>query len=650
MLAESKLPCQSRRKVPAVIAKSTRPRRLSALFGLLTLVVSTGVASADDQPLRSAFPQDDFVVREEMVPMRDGIKLYTLILTPRNGSGNLPVILKRTPYDASGALGGRISSNLDVTLGSEYLGDDYIYVFQDVRGRFSSEGEYFMYRVPRGAFNRTETDETTDAWDAVDWIVNNIRSNGKVGIWGNSYPGWLALAAARDPHPALAAAVPLNPVVDVWKADDWFHWGAFRGYYAFDFIYVMETAMDSYEYYPYETPDMYTWLLNKGAMATALGPLLDDRHEMWARIVENPSYGPYWKDVAADQWFDNPSRIVPTLHVHSVWDQEDIYGSPAAFAAMERHDPNNDLNYFVLGPWRHGQHFYDGSHLGDITFDQDTGKWYREEILKPFLRRYLHGDEDVDLAPVMAFETGKNRWRAFEQWPPAGENTRLYLRDDGGLAFNAPAGDSGSTEFISDPEHPVPFAPRPNWPVETEIEGSSDKWRQWLVEDQRFVDGRPDVATWVSEPLEEAMTIRGAVTAHLFAETTGTDADWVVKLIDVYPDDAAGGVMSGYQLMISGDIFRGRYREDLTEAQPITAGEALEYTMPLPHINHTILPGHRLMIQVQSSWFPLYDRNPQTFVPSIMTAPDEAYEKQRHRIHHNADRATFIEFRIDGAK
>ena len=349
--------------------------RFKSLFVWLCLATASGnLVAADEQGLRDAFPHDDFVVTEEMVEMRDGVKLYTLILTPKESAAALPVILKRTPYDASGALGGRVSARLDVKLGNQFLGHDYIYVFQDIRGRFSSEGDYFMYRAPKGAFNKTNTDETTDAWDTIEWIVNNIPSNGKVGVWGNSYPGWLTLAALRDPHPALAAAVPLNPVVDVWKADDWFHWGAFRAHYAFDFIYYMETKTDEYIMYPYETPDMYSWMMGKGAAGDGIGKLLDERHEMWTRIVENPSYGPYWRDVAADQWFDKPSRMVPTLHVHSFWDQEDIYGSPAAYEALEKHDSDNDKNFFVAGPWRHGQHFRDGSQLGDIGFDQDTAK------------------------------------------------------------------------------------------------------------------------------------------------------------------------------------------------------------------------------------------------------------------------------------
>jgi putative CocE/NonD family hydrolase len=368
---------------------------------------------------------------------------------------------------------------------------------------------------------------------------------------------------------------------------------------------------------------------------------------MWKRITENPAYGPYWKDVAADQWFDQPPRLVPALHVHGFWDQEDIYGAPAVYAALEKHDADNDKNFFVAGPWYHGQHFSDGSHLGDIKFDQDTAMRFRQDVLMPFLRRYLHDDFDAAIAPVTVFETGANRWRNFNQWPPAGEQVRLYLQSGGGLSFDVPVADSGSTDFISDPANPVPFAPRPNWAGDYGNPLAIAKWRGWLVQDQRFVDGRPDVLTWVSEPLDHPVTIRGAVTAHLFAETSGSDADWVVKLIDVHPDDAPDFPMSGYQLMVSGDIFRGRYREDYSEAKQVKSDEVLEYTIPLPQVNHTIQAGHRLMVQIQSTWFPLYDRNPQTFVPNIMIAPEEAYKAQRHGVHHSAGRATYIAIQID---
>jgi hypothetical protein len=615
--------------------------------GILVAGLLTTRTQSQQPPLREAHPRDDFSVREEMVPMRDGVKLYTLILTPKNASGSLPVLLERTPYDASRALG-TSTTRLSVTLGAKDLGGGFILAVQDLRGRFRSEGDYAMYRVPRGQFNASQTDETTDAWDTIDWLVKHVpANNGKVGVWGTSYPGWLTLAALREPHPALAAAVPFNPVVDVWKADDWFHWGAFRAAYSFDFIYAMETRKGTFSPYPYETRDMFSWFLAQGN-ASALGSLLDGRHEMWKRLMEFPAYGPYWRDCAADRWFDAPARTVPTLHVHGLWDQEDIYGSPAAYAALERHDRGNDRNYFVAGPWYHGQHFDDGSRLGAVRFDEDTAKRFRQDVLVPFLRKFLRGEDVTALSPVTVFETGTNRWRRFDQWPPASEKRELYLAQGGKLGWAAPSGTGSFTEFVSDPAKPVPNAPRPHWGFNYDVPESISAWRRWLVEDQRFVDGRPDVATWVSEPLEESLTIRGPVTATLHAETTGTDADWVVKLIDVYPDeDVPPHEMSGYQLMVSGDIFRGRYRESLESPRPIAANQALAYTMALPVVNHTFRRGHRLMVQVQSTWFPLYDRNPQTFVPSIMAAPPSAYVAQRHRVHHGPQHATRLELSVD---
>ncbi|RLD69549.1 MAG: glutaryl-7-ACA acylase [Bacteroidetes bacterium] len=584
----------------------------------------------------------NFTIREEMIPMRDGIRLYTLILSPKDTAIPLPVLLLRTPYNAERAAGDRSDPSLEAVLGTRFMGPDYIYVFQDIRGRFRSEGDYFMYRAPRGPFNQTNTDETTDAWDGIDWLVKKLSTNGRVGIWGTSYPGWLTLAAMRDPHPALAAAVPFNPVVDAWKADDWFHWGAFRGAYAFDFIYDMETRTDTSSKFPYDQNELYSWLLPRGALGTSLGAHLDERHEMWEWLMKFPAYGPYWKEVAADQWFESPERLVPALHVHGFWDQEDIYGSPAAYAALERLDTNNDINYFSAGPWYHGQHFEDGTVLGQLQFGENTAMHFREEVLAPFLRHFLHEGESELPAPVTVFETGTNHWLTFESWPPPVEEMQFYLQTDGKLSFTPPDEEDTFTAYLSDPKHPVPFKPRPIWNFDYTNPPAIKAWQRWLVEDQRFVDGRPDVVTWVSEPLTEALTVRGPVMARLFAETTGSDADWVVKLIDVYAGVEEDFVMSGFQLMISGDILRGRYRENFEQAAPITPDTPLEYRIPLPQVNHTFLPGHRIMVQVQSTWFPLYDLNPQTFVPSIMTAPDSTYKAQRHRIHHSASYPTAI--------
>lgn len=620
------------------------------LPALAAAVLLAGAAVQAQTPLRESHVRDNYTVREEMIPMRDGVKLYTVILTPKGSTEKLPLLIERTPYDATRILGGRATTRIGIALGPKYLGDGFIYVAQDIRGRFKSEGEYAMYRVPRGQFNRTQTDETTDAWDTIDWLVKNTTNNGRAGVWGTSYPGWLTLAAMRDPHPALAAAVPFNPVVDVWKADDWFHWGAFRPVYAFEFIYSMESQKGASSPYPYETRDIYKWMLGLGAAGTGLGSRLDGRHEMWKRLMENPAYGPYWRDCAADRWFDAPSRLVPTLHVHGFWDQEDIYGSPAVYAAIEKHDRANDKNFFTAGPWYHGQHFADGSHLGAIQFDEDTANRFRQDVLGPFLRKFLRGENVAAPSQVTVFETGTNRWRKFDQWPLKGEQKELYLHAGGKVSFDKPAAGEAVTEYVSDPAKPVPHSPRPQFGYDYDVPHIIDAWRRWLVEDQRFADGRPDVATWESEPLKEPLTLRGPVTVKLFAETTGTDADWVVKLIDAYPDEHGNYQMSGYELMISGDILRGRYRESYEEAKPLAANQALEYTIHLPHVNHTLLKGHRLMVQVQSTWFPLYDRNPQTFVPSIMFAPDAAYKAQRHRIHHSAKYPTRISVVADTAK
>ena len=630
--------------------KNFKSSRTILISFILTSVFILHEEALAQNSLRESVRHDDFEIQEEMVPMRDGTRLYTLILIPKKSKKPLPILIERTPYNATRVLGDRPTSRLTVMLGHSFMGNDYIYVIQDIRGRFNSEGDFAMYRVPRGAFNKTETDETTDAWDTVDWLVKNIPSNGRVGIWGTSYPGWLTLAAMRDPHPALAAAVPLNPVVDVWKADDWFHWGAFRGTYAFSFIYEMETRTDKFTPYSFENQDMYAWMLKQGAVGTSLGPRLDDRHEMWWRLMEFPSYGPYWREVAADLWFDSLPRLVPTLHVHGFWDQEDIYGAPAVYEALERHDKANEINFFAAGPWYHGQHFEDGSSLGALDFDENTAKRFRQDVLLRFFRRYLHEDQVEPPAPVTVFETGTNQWRSFDKWPPTEEQISIYLQPEGGIAYTPPVIDLSVTEYISDPAKPVPYEPRPNWGIEYSNPPAIAEWRRWLVEDQRFVDGRPDVATWVSEPLEEPLTVRGPVIAQLFAETTGTDADWVVKLIDVYPDDDPTFEMSGFQLMVSADIFRGRYRQYYDDPRPLVPDQVLAYEIPLPHLNHTFLPGHRLMVQIQSTWFPLYDRNPQTFVPTIMSAPPDAYKAQRHRIHHNSKYATYLRLYVENTK
>lgn len=622
--------------------------RAITLAGLLAVGLAGHGFADEAEPLRRAMPLDDFVLREEMIPMRDGTRLYTIVMIPKDRSGDLPILMFRTPYDSTFVMRGRQSTRLGVNLRSMYMGPDYIYVGQDVRGRFRSEGDYRMFQGPRGPMNPAPTDHTTDTWDTIEWLVNNVDgNNGRVGVWGTSYPGWLTLAALRDPHPALAAAVPFNPVGDLWKADDFFHWGAFRVLFAFGFSYAIETDHDKRLQYPYENIDAYEWLLKLGSVGKGLSPRLGEQHEMWRQIVDHPAYGPPWSASASDQWFDGSARLVPTLHVHGFWDQEDIYGSPAAYKTLEKYDRQNDRNYFVAGPWHHGQHFAQGDRLGPIDFDESTGVRFRENVLKPFLREHLHGDKGVEIAPVTVFETGTNRWRRFNAWPPPGKSVELHLQPGGGIAFRKPSARASSTEFVSDPAKPVPYEPRPNWPWYRDVPEAMEEWRTWQVQDQRFVDGRPDVATWISAPLNGAVTVRGPITAHLSAETTGTDADWVVKLIDVYPEETQDFVSSGYQLMISGEILRGRYRSGFDQPQPLEPDRILDYTIQMPHVDHSFRPGHRIMVQIQSTWFPLYDRNPQTYVENIMYAPDEAYKAQRHRIHHSKEHPTYLRFRTD---
>lgn len=615
---------------------------------LVVLFTACGIGFSEESRLRDQFPHDDFTLREVMIPMRDGVSLYTIIMTPKNAAERLPILMYRTPYDSTFVMRGRTSTRLGSNLQGMFLGNDYIYVGQDVRGRFKSEGDYQMFRPPRGPLNRTDTDHTTDTWDTIEWLTANVaNNNGRVGLWGTSYPGWLTLAGIKEPHPALSAAVPFNPVGDLWKGDDFFHWGAFRVLFAFGFSYAIETSNDQRLQYPYENVDAYEWLLELGSVGSALTDRLGKQNGMWQQIVSNPAYGEVWRESAASEWFDAPNRLVPTLHVHGLWDQEDIYGAPAAYLALERHDHNNDMNFFVAGPWYHGQHFGTGDRIGRISFDESSAVRFRQQVLKPFLRKYLHETDEQDVAPVTVFETGSNRWRKFDSWPPRGKKVRLFLQPNGGLGFGEPDVANSRTTFISDPAKPVPYEPRPNWPWYRDVEQSKEEWRSWQLQDQRFVDGRPDVVTWVTEPLDENLTVRGPVTAHLKAETTGTDADWIVKLIDVYPEETAGFVDSGYQLMVSGEIFRGRYRSSLEKPAPIVPNKVLDYQIPMPHVNHTFKKGHRVMVHIQSTWFPLYDRNPQTFVKNIMFAPQEAYRTQQHAIHHGGENATYLEFRID---
>jgi len=567
------------------------------------------------------------------------------------------MLLTRTPYSASAQTSQAASSHLGPILEGYDNPTDviveggYIRVVQDIRGKYGSEGDYVMTRPLHGPLNPTPVDESTDTYDTIDWLVKNVpESNGKVGILGISYDGFLPLMALVNPHPALKVAVPMNPMVDGWMGDDWFHYGAFRQQ-NLPYIYEQEGTRDNTAKWWFSHHDDYDEFMAAGS-AGELGRQHGlEQVGFWRKILEHPSYDSWWQQQAMDRILAAQPLKVPTMLVDSLWDQEDIYGALAVYKAIKPKDKNNDMVYLVMGPWHHGQEIGDGSSLGALKFNSDTGLYFREHILRPFLDRYLKGNVATpDIAPVTAFETGTNHWERLPAWP-AGcardcqiQPAPLYLQTGLKLGFAAPQSGAPYDEYVSDPAKPVPFRARPIQPV-----GYSDgfTWSEWLVDDQREQSGRPDVLTFTSDVLTAPLKISGQPVANLVASTSGTDSDWVVKVIDVYPDQvAAQPEMGGYQLMISADIFRGRYRESLSNPKAIEPNKPLLYRFALPTANHVFLPGHRIMVQVQSSWFPLYDRNPQTFVSNIFWAKPGDYRKATQRIYHEPGEASFIELPI----
>jgi uncharacterized protein len=596
----------------------------------------------------------DYIRREVMIPMRDGVKLHTVILVPKGARG-APILLTRTPYEATELTSRTHSSHLGPSLfgydnATEVIVEGgYIRVVQDVRGKYGSEGDYVMNRPLHGPQNPTPVDHATDTYDTIDWLVKNVpESNGKVGILGISYDGFLPLMALVNPHPALKVSVPMNPMVDGWMGDDWFHNGAFRQIGA-SYIYEQEADRKNDVKWWTSHFDDFDMFLRAGS-AGELGKRRGlEQVGFWRKILAHPSYDAFWRDQAVDRILAAQPLKVPVMLVHSLWDQEDIYGAIAVYKAIEPKDTGNDKVFLVMGPWHHGQEIRDGSSLGALKFESDTALYFRRQILRPFLDHYLKdGAPKADVAPVSAFETGTNTWRRLTAWPSGCASgcsilpAPLYLNAGGKVSFDAPrAGDAAFDEYVSDPAKPIPFHARPIPP------GSYDHgqgWREWLVTDQRDASGRTDVVAFASDVLDAPVKISGQPIANLLASTSGTDSDWVVKLIDVYPDEvAADPALGGYQLMVSADIFRGRYRESLETPKPIEADKAILYRFALPTANHVFLPGHRIMVQVQSSWFPLYDRNPQTFVPNIFWAKPGDYRKAVQRIYHAPGQASFIE-------
>ncbi|WP_067732921.1 CocE/NonD family hydrolase [Novosphingobium naphthalenivorans] len=613
-----------------------------ALSTTAAIPLATGAAAPTDTMMNEKVesydwvrPQADFVRREVMIPMRDGTKLYTVIVF-RKGTKNAPILLSRTPYDAQRATTRNRSQKIEEILpvmDKEFVDDGYIRVYQDVRGLGRSEGDYVMNRPLRGPLNPTKVDHATDAYDTIDWLVKNVpESNGKVGITGSSYLGFTSLMALVDPHPALKAAVPQSPMVDGWMGDDWFHNGAFRTFgFDYDLGQTVEKGGGSV---PKGTGDEYTAYLNGGSAmeyAKAYG-LLD--LPVVRKVLEHPAYDAWWQGQAVDKLLAARKLTVPTMLVVGQWDQEDSYGAPAVYRALEPQDKANDMVSLVIGPWRHSGVNYEGRELGPLKFEGDTALQFRTRYMKPFLDCHLKtSPPKCNTPPVLTYATGTDRWEVSQKWPD-GAYTPLYLAANAGLSFSKP--EAGSESYVSDPAKPVPMLPRP-------IHLSGDEWRQWLVHDQRFVDGRPDVMTYSTGVLDKPVHIKGAPKVDLHASTTGQDSDYVVKLIDVYPEEnTADPVMAGYELALGIEIFRGRYVHGFSTPAPLEPGKTYAFKWSLPNVDHVFLPGHRIMVQVQSSLFPLYDRNPQTWVPSIMEAMPKDYVKATETVHYGGDAASAV--------
>ena len=646
-------------------------RGVVSLLAALAIATAAGASAADSPAAGSpaaGSPADetpgefkphvetfDYVKREIMIPMRDGVRLQTVILIPRSAS-HAPMLLTRTPYGAANRIIKNSSAHLESVIDSTDVADDavvnggYIRVLQDIRGKHGSEGDYVMNRPLSGTWNPTFVDHATDTYDTIDWLVKNVpESNGKVGILGISYDGFTSLMALVHPHPALRAAVPINSMVDGWRGDDWFHNGAFR-LDSLRYIHDQEATRDSDLHWWTDHYDDYDTWLSAGSTADVVRGRGLEQVGFVAKLLRHPAYDAFWQDQALDRILARQGVTVPVMLVHSLWDQEDIYGNIAVYEALQAGHADSAPLYLVLGPWFHHQERLDGSRLGPIEFGSDTSAYFRLRLLRPFLDHFLKDEAPpLDMAPVTAFETGSNRWTSLQVWPQgcaagcAIEHRKMYLQPGGTLGTTAPAG-AGVDSYVSDPAKPVPYLPRP---IHIGDEVGEQSWQTWLVSDQRSAASRTDVLSFSTPPLEHGVKISGKPVANLIASTTGTDGDFIVKVIDVYPDEVGRDPkMGGYQLMVSADILRGRYRDSFSRPTPIPAGRKQTFRFSLPSANHVFLPGHRIMIQVQSSWFPVYERNPQTYVENIFYAKPGDYKKATVEVFDGGPAASFVELPV----
>ena len=599
--------------------------------------------NGNDVPAKFTPPVDpnaDYIKREVMIPMRDGTKLYTVIVIPK-GATNAPIVLTRTPYNAAGRAKRSDSPSMLNTLplaDEIFVRNGYIRVYQDIRGKYGSEGGYVTTRPPVGPLNDTKVDHTTDAYDTIDWLVNKAnlpQSNGKVGMIGSSYEGLTVVMALLHPHPALKVAAPQSPMVDGWMGDDWFHYGAFRQV-NLDYFTGQSSKQAGGQLVPREGYDDYQNFLDAGSAGHWADEHGFKQLPWWNRLAAHPAYDAFWQLQALDKIVPAHASDVPTIWLQGLWDQEDMYGAIHTWEELKKsgHGANNHL---VMGPWYHSQVNRTAWDLGPLKWNGDTAADFRKNYLIPFFDQYLKDEpQKTPLPEALIYNPVENHWDKFSDWPVAAQQqlTPLYLQADKGLAFQQAA--AGEDSYVSDPAKPVPYLNPP-------IPQDNDRWQTWLEQDQRFVATRPDVLSYMTPVLTKAVRIEGAPIADIFVKTTGTDGDFVVKLIDVYPAAyPEKPEMGGYQLPISMDIFRGRYRKSFSDPSPIPAGEVQEYKFRLPTQNYVFKPGHRIMVQIQSSLFPLYDRNPQKYVPNIFFAKPADYQKATISIEHGPPGASSV--------
>jgi uncharacterized protein len=598
--------------------------RLTIYFCLVFILMLWATTPSAQTDLLSS----PFIVSDAMIPMRDGVKLHTKIYVPKDQSEPLPFIILRTPYDAN-EIADRFANYL------KPLADEgYIFVFQDLRGKFGSEGTFVMQRPARTPGDTKTLDEGTDTYDTIEWLLKNVpKNNGRAGMLGVSYLGWTTIMGALEPHPALKAISPQASPSDMFLGDDFHHNGAFRLSYGFEYAYELESGKEltQFDFGHYDT---YSWYLALGPLTNVNEKYFHGKINTWNDFVAHPNYDEFWQKQTMIPHIHDVK--VPTLNVAGWWDQEDFYGPVQIYNALEKHDDKN-LNYLVVGPWNHGGWGRDtGDHLGPISFDSSTSKYFRYDVQAKWFAYFLKDKGKLDFPEALTFESGSNQWRKWNSWPPKSEiqERKLYFEANNTLTFDQPKSADGFDSYDSDPSHPVPYRHRP---IQTTYFPAGSQWPTWLVEDQRFVDDRPDVLTLATPPLKSDVTIAGEVVAHLFASTTGTDADWIVKLIDVYPEFyPENWDLAGYELMVSNEVFRGRFRNSFEKPEAIKPNEVQEYAFSLHTQNYSFLKNHRIMVQVQSTWFPLIDRNPQTFVPNIFNAKVEDFKMRTHKIYRSS--------------